>query len=42
MDQKQIEQGKKLIKSLYQPSPDSHKGQNGKVMVIGGSHLFQY
>jgi len=40
MDQKQIEQGKKLIKSLYQPSPDSHKGQNGKVMVIGGSHLF--
>lgn len=22
------------------PSPDSHKGQNGRLMVIGGSHLF--
>jgi len=28
------------LKKLYIPSPDSHKGQNGKVMVIGGSHLF--
>lgn len=40
MDQEQIEQGKKLIQSLYQPAPSSHKGENGKVMVIGGSHLF--
>ena len=23
-----------LLKNLYHPSPDSHKGQNGKVMVI--------
>lgn len=25
---------------LYLPSPDSHKGQNGKLLIIGGSHLF--
>ncbi|MBI2033316.1 MAG: NAD(P)H-hydrate dehydratase [Candidatus Levybacteria bacterium] len=30
----------KLLKKLYTPPSDSHKGQNGKVMVIGGSHLF--
>ncbi len=29
-----------ILKSLYIPPPDSHKGQNGKVLVIGGSHLF--
>lgn len=29
-----------LLQNLYVPSPDSHKGQNGKVMVIGGSKLF--
>lgn len=29
-----------LLKKLYIPPPASHKGQNGKVMVIGGSHLF--
>lgn len=29
-----------LLKSLYKPAPDSHKGMNGKVMVIGGSVLF--
>ncbi len=28
------------LKSLYIPAPTSHKGQNGKVLVIGGSHLF--
>src|SRR6266700_278344 len=28
------------LKKLYVPPPDSHKGQNGKLMVIGGSHLF--
>jgi len=28
------------LKKLYIPPPDSHKGQNGKLMIIGGSHLF--
>jgi hydroxyethylthiazole kinase-like uncharacterized protein yjeF len=28
------------LKKLYIPSKDSHKGQNGKLMVIGGSVLF--
>lgn len=28
------------LKKLYIPSPQSHKGQNGKLLVIGGSHLF--
>jgi len=28
------------LKKLYQPSKDSHKGQNGKLLVIGGSELF--
>jgi len=28
------------LKKLYVPSKDSHKGQNGKLMVIGGSVLF--
>lgn len=28
------------LKKLYIPAPDSHKGQNGKLMVIGGSSLF--
>ncbi len=30
----------KLLKQLYIPPPGSHKGQNGKLLVIGGSHLF--
>ena len=25
---------------LYIPAEDSHKGQNGKLLIIGGSHLF--
>jgi NAD(P)H-hydrate epimerase len=29
-----------LLKKLYVPSSDSHKGQNGKLLVIGGSGLF--
>lgn len=29
-----------LLKQLYVPASNSHKGQNGKVLVIGGSHLF--
>ncbi|MCL5019855.1 MAG: NAD(P)H-hydrate dehydratase [Patescibacteria group bacterium] len=28
------------LKKLYVPASDSHKGQNGKLMVIGGSVLF--
>ncbi len=30
----------RLIKELYKPESDSHKGQNGKVMIIAGSKLF--
>ena len=29
-----------IIKRLYQPAADSHKGQNGRLLVIGGSKLF--
>ncbi len=29
-----------ILKQLYVSAPDSHKGQNGKVLIIGGSHLF--
>lgn len=28
------------LKNLYVPPRDSHKGQNGKLLIIGGSHLF--
>jgi len=28
------------LKNLYKPLPGSHKGQNGKLLLIGGSHLF--
>ena len=28
------------LNKLYKPLPNSHKGQNGKLFVIGGSHLF--
>ena len=28
------------LKNLFKPDPSSHKGQNGKLMLIGGSHLF--
>lgn len=28
------------LKKLFVPRPDSHKGDNGKVMIIGGSKLF--
>lgn len=28
------------LKELYIPRSDSHKGQNGKLAIIGGSHLF--
>lgn len=29
-----------LLKQLYVPAPDSHKGQNGKLLIIAGSKLF--
>jgi len=28
------------VKALYKPPPDSHKGQNGRLLIVGGSHLF--
>ena len=28
------------LRKLYIPPPNSHKGQNGKLMIIGGSKLF--
>lgn len=28
------------LKKLYYPLPSSHKGQNGKLLIIGGSKLF--
>ncbi|MDH7476392.1 MAG: NAD(P)H-hydrate dehydratase [Microgenomates group bacterium] len=31
---------KSLVNKLKLPSPDSHKGQNGRVLIIGGSSLF--
>lgn len=31
---------KSLIGQLVIPSPDSHKGQNGRVLIVGGSSLF--
>ncbi len=29
-----------LLKKLHTPTPFSHKGQNGKLLIIGGSKLF--
>ena len=31
---------KKILGELYRAKKDSHKGQNGKLLVIGGSELF--
>lgn len=31
---------KELLKKIYQPAHDSRKGENGKVLIIGGSDLF--
>ncbi len=28
------------VKRLHMPQRDSHKGQNGRLLIIGGSHLF--
>lgn len=30
----------KILKNLYIPPSDSHKGENGKLMIIAGSELF--
>ena len=30
----------KLLRNLYIPPKSSHKGQNGRLLIIGGSHLF--
>ena len=35
---KQFDQSQ--LKNLYRPAVDSHKGQNGKLLIIGGSKLF--
>lgn len=35
-----IEFDPQVLKSLYKPASDSHKSQNGKVMLIAGSRLF--
>jgi len=32
--------GSEIVKSLYKPPKDSHKGQNGKLLIIGGSERF--
>lgn len=29
-----------ILNQLYVPPPDSHKGQNGKLLLVGGSKLF--
>jgi NAD(P)H-hydrate epimerase len=31
---------KPFIDKLHQPEKDSHKGQNGKILIVGGSSLF--
>lgn len=35
-----LEFNPELLKKLYVPDPSSHKGQNGKVLIIAGSKLF--
>ncbi len=30
----------RILRNLYKPKKNSHKGQNGKLLVIGGSDLF--
>ncbi len=30
----------KILRKLYIPSPVSHKGDNGKLLIIAGSQLF--
>lgn len=35
-----LEAIKPFVEKLYIPAKDSHKGQNGKVLIVGGSQLF--
>lgn len=35
-----VEFNPEVLSQLYVPSASSHKAQNGKVLIIGGSHLF--
>src|SRR5579859_5973250 len=35
-----IQQLEKYFQHIQLPKPDSHKGQNGKLLIIGGSELF--
>src|SRR3989338_4872523 len=37
MENSEIEE---LLKKIYLPAADSHKGQNGRLLIIGGSKLF--
>lgn len=32
--------GRDIIGSLYRPAPDSHKGDNGRVLIIAGSNKY--
>ena len=36
----EVEVVRQFLKKLYIPPANSHKGQNGKVLIIGGSKLF--
>lgn len=40
MSQKISKELNLALHQLYRPEPDSHKGQNGKLLIIGGSQLF--
>ena len=36
----EVEVVRQFLQKLYIPPANSHKGQNGKVLIIGGSKLF--
>jgi NAD(P)H-hydrate epimerase len=38
--QEDVEEIQKIVKASFVPARSSHKGQNGKVFIIGGSTLF--
>lgn len=40
MHKRANEQMQKYLEQIVLPKPDSHKGENGRVLVIGGSRLF--
>ncbi|NTU74163.1 hypothetical protein HGB07_08560, partial [Candidatus Roizmanbacteria bacterium] len=35
-----IDEARRLASRLYIPGPSTHKGQNGKILIVGGSQLF--